>query len=43
MANMSDAFGEACDGSEDIYDSFEDCLYNIGDNGIALLEEMGLD
>lgn len=34
---------EACDGSEDIYDSFEDCLYNIGDNGIALLEEMGLD
>lgn len=34
---------EAFDGSEDIYDSFEDCLYNIGDNGIALLEEMGLD
>lgn len=34
---------EAFDDSEDIYDSFEDCLYNIGDNGIALLEEMGLD
>lgn len=35
--------GEAFDDSEDIYDSFEDCLYNLGDNGIALLEEMGLD
>lgn len=35
--------GEAFDDSEDIYDSFDDCLYNIGDNGIALLEEMGLD
>lgn len=35
--------GEAFDDSEDIYDSFDDCLYNIGDNGIALLEDMGLD
>lgn len=35
--------GEAFGDSEDIYDSFDDCLYNIGDNGIALLEEMGLD
>lgn len=34
-----EAFGD----SEDIYDSFDDCLYNIGDNGIALLEDMGLD
>lgn len=35
--------GEAFGDSEDIYDSFDDCLYNIGDNGIALLEDMGLD
>lgn len=35
--------GEAFGDSEDIYDSFDDCLYNLGDNGIALLEEMGLD
>lgn len=28
---------------KEAYYSFDDCLYNIGDNGIALLEEMGLD